>query len=291
MPALSVNVTHNPWRLQRCLAFEAARFCVRRVLLLVLLLTSVACAGKEAVLHPPTAGDAGQAWDNFTASRPLTGPFRVSATLRYETPSDENTRVSALMWGNGSLQNPHPLRLDLQASLGITVAKVREDAASFVAYSPDEKTAYGSEGPNRALTSFGMPIPVSLGELSRLLNGQAVTLFAPPTTSAGTPPRTFALTNRGITFPVPDANLPGIIELSANGTLLSWRGTGGNGWVMEFVMAQDNPLVPDRLTISHPAGYKATITVKKLERLAAPFKKDQLALTLPDGTTHKPLGE
>ena len=282
MPALPMLLTQ--WPLLCCR--QAVRICV----MVVLLLACSACASKEAYVRPPVAGEAGQAWETFTSAQMPKGPFRVSATLRYETPSGESTRVAALMWGNGSLQDPYPLRLDIQASIGITVAKIREDGSSFQAYSPDEKTVYTNEGPNRTLTSFGLPIPVSLGQLSRLLNGQANALFAPPITSAGTGSREFTLTQRGMAFPVPEAKLPGIIELSPNGTLLSWRDFG-NGWAMEFAMSPNNPRIPERLSVSHPAGYAATITVKKMEQLTTPFKNDQLDLTLPGGTSRKPLSQ
>ena len=264
-------------------------------LLMVLFMALASCAPMEPVMRPPTAEEGPLAWETFVnrslAARDQSGPIRVSATLRYEDPSGESTRVSALLWGNGPSRGLYPLRLDLQASMGITVAKIREDASSFLAYSPDEKTAYTHAGKDRSLLSFGVPIPVSLGDLSLLLAGQAGTLLLPPGASAGHAPGVGSLTGRGIAFAVPDAPLPGIIELSPAGTLLSWRDYSNKSWVMEFAMNPHNPLEPSKVVVNHPSGHSATITVKSVERLATPFNSEQLALNLPDGTARKPLGQ
>ena len=264
-------------------------------LLIALLMALAACAPVEPVMRPPTAEEGPLAWETFVnrslVARDQSGPFRVSTTLRYEDPSGESTRVSALLWGNGPSRGLYPLRLDLQVSMGITVAKIREDASSFLAYSPDEKTAYTHAGKGISLLSFGVPIPVSLGDLSLLLSGQAGTLLLPPGASAGHAPGAGTLTSRGIAFAVPDAPLPGIIEISPEGTLLSWRDYSNKSWVMEFVMNPQNPLVPARVVVNHPSGHAATITVKSVERLEAPFNREQLALNLPDGTARKPLGQ
>ncbi|MDL2315879.1 hypothetical protein LJC59_02215 [Desulfovibrio sp. OttesenSCG-928-A18] len=279
---------------------------LRCLLLLLLTLSCAACSttkGKGGAQPKPpepkiveTEDKAVQIWRRFVArtdtAETMSGPFRISANLRYTDDAGESTRVSALLWGNGESASPYPLRLDLVAGVGTVVAKAREDADSFMLYSPDEKTAYSHQGYDKTLSSFGVPIPLSLGNLTLLLTGRGGHLFRPTgAESASGVPQEHELTAKGATYTIPGAPLPGILELSSVGAPLAWRESNPKGWQMEFEPSELNPLQPRKVSMSHSTGYKAIIIVKELERVSPPYSSSRLSLALPPGTPVRPLNQ
>lgn len=234
---------------------------------------------------------AGLIWHSFSVkasnAEGLSGPFRIAANLRYSDETGENTRVSALLWGNGKQNSPYPLRLDLVAGIGTVVAKIQEDADKFTAYSPDEKTAYTHAGDNSSLTSFGVPIPLTLGDLTLLLTGRCGRLFLPVGPRSVDVPPFMNLSDNGASFTLAGARLPGILELSSSGAPLKWRELKEDGWVIGMEPSKKNPLQPEKLRISHPLGYSALITVKEVSRVSPPYNSAQLHLALPPGTKVK----
>ena len=272
----------------------------RRFAFLFLLLFCSACSPHTAgpkpdAGAPPASGDkATRLWQRYTAraavAQSITGPFRVSANLRYTAASGESTRVSALLWGNGKAASPYPLRLDLLAGIGSVVAKIREDSTSFVAFAPDDKTAYTHARDDRTLVSFGVPIPLALDDLTLLLTGHGDKLFLPAgaRTDSGTPPE-HTLTAEGASYLINNAPLPGILELSDTGAPVAWREQRQDGWRIEIEPEDENPLLPRKLRISHPKGYSALILVKEVARVSPPYTTTQMDLPLPPGTAVKPL--
>lgn len=281
-------------------------FPVARLSLLLVLATLLlsACAGRQSSgrLEPAPATSeaeaadpkAAQIWQRYSAravtAEGMTGPFRISANLRYSDAEGKNTRASALLWGNGKAENPYPLRLDLLAGVGTVVAKVRESARNFTAYVPEENTAYVYDDGSRTLASFGVPIPLSLGDLTLLLTGRSGALFLPTSThnDAGIPVE-HSLTANGARYAIPDARLPGVLELSETGAPLSWTELRDNGWVIGFESGKMNPLQPVKLRISHPRGYAALIVVKEIARVSPPYSVAKMTLELPPGTEKKAL--
>ncbi len=275
-------------------------YTFRRFAFLFLLLLCSACslhtAGpKSDAGGQPESGDkAARLWQRYTAraavAQSITGPFRVSANLRYTAASGESTRVSALLWGNGKAASPYPLRLDLLAGIGSVVAKIREDSTSFVAFAPDDKTAYTHARDDRTLVSFGVPIPLALDDLTLLLTGHGDKLFLPAgtRTDSGVPPE-HNLTADGASYLINNAPLPGILELSDTGAPVAWHEQRADGWRIEIEPEDENPLLPRKLRISHPKGYSALILVKEVSRVSPPYTTTQMDLPLPPGTAVKPL--
>lgn len=273
---------------------------LRALILTLLLLALPACTPREGARMPvpppmpePQIDDkAAQIWNRFTTragtAEVMTGPFRISANLRYSDASGKNTRVSALLWGNGKAESPYPLRLDLLAGIGSVVAKVREDASTFTAYIPDENTAYIPSDDVRTLSSFGVPIPLSLGDLTLLLTGRSGALFLPSAVhNDAATPQEHALTGTGARYTVPDAKLPGVLDLSAAGAPLAWKEAGPGGWSMEIEPDATNPLLPQRLRISHVQGHSALIVVKEISRVSPPYSSAQMDLPLPPGVERR----
>jgi hypothetical protein len=275
-----------------------------------------ACAGVQTPTpavpaeEQSVSGDTGAAlWQRFRErvkkAESLGGPFRLRAGLRYTDAGGGTQRASALLWGNGKSGDPLPLRLDLQAGMGVTAAKIREDAQSTLVYVPRENTAYLHQGMQRAQAggeadfpqfssrssghspeaSFGTALPLSPAELALLLTGRGGTLFLPRDNSGAVPD------NRpvpgGRRYTLRNAALPGELELSPEGAPLRWR--GDNGWTIEIVeAAAEDPLRPERLRIAHAGGRSALIEVRETERVSPPYNREQLSLTLPPGTTLMP---
>lgn len=282
-----------------------AALFARLFLVLLVMQLNAACATRSWENHPDTGQapvpdekkrtaeeeEAALIWHSFavkaSSAEKLSGPFRIAANLRYTDETGENTRVSALLWGNGKQDSPYPLRLDLVAGIGTVVAKIQEDADKFTAYSPDEKTAYTHEGDNSNLTSFGVPIPLTLGDLALLLSGRCGRLFLPVGPRSVEIPPFMNLSDDGASFTLAGARLPGILELSSSGVPRKWRELKEDGWTIGMVPSKKNPLQPEKLRISHPLGYSALITVKEISRVSPPYNSAQLHLALPPGTPVK----
>lgn len=260
----------------------------------LLALFCFSCTTTRQQARIPSLGEEKLAWHAFVVRsqqvESSTGPYRITATFRYKLPDVSSTRVSALLWGNGRITTPYPLRLDLSAGLGTTVANIQETDQQFLAYSPEEKTAYHHPGKS-SLLAFGVPVPFSLGDLSFILTGRAGKLFLPADASADTPPEYSGYTENGVLFTVQNAPLPGVLELAANGAILSWEGLAGNRWRIEFTTETTSPLLPIRVRISHPKGYEAIVTVKDLTKRQQPFTTQQMSLVVPSGTKRQELNQ
>lgn len=262
------------------------RIVSRIFLVLPLLLFCFACVPSPALMGDEKAL---QTWERYTArakaAEKNTGPFRVSGTLRYTGYDGQSTRVSSLLWGNGDLDSPYPLRLDLIAGVGNVVAKIREDQESFLAYDPNKNTAYAHGRGLNTLVSFGVPIPLTLSDLTLLLTGRSGALLLPYAENGMPPmPEEYTRTENGFSYAVQVANLPGKLEIGDAGAPVSWSEFREGGWAIGFEPRDENPLLIRRLLISHPDGYSAIIVVREFERLPGAFSADHLALPLPKGT-------
>ncbi|MDR2076135.1 MAG: hypothetical protein LBP61_04280 [Desulfovibrio sp.] len=245
---------------------------------------------------PRDADEARRVWQRFTArdnaAETGAGPFRIAGTLRYTDADGHSTRVSSLLWGNGDPGSPYPLRLDLIAGVGNVVAKIHETESSFLAYVPDDNTAYVRSRDLYTLLAFGVPIPLTLGDLTLLLTGRGGALFLSENNGGATAlPERHSATEAGFSYVITQAILPGILELSPTGALLSWREERADGWRIQFEPSTDNPAILRRLRIEHAAGHSALIVIREFERLPEAFSPGQLALSLPRDATIRELEE
>ncbi|MDR1947196.1 MAG: hypothetical protein LBQ51_08550 [Desulfovibrio sp.] len=264
-------------------------------LVLALALLLQACAGAQAPhLATPSeeqnaSADRGaEIWQSFRERAekggPMDGPFRLSAGLRYTDTKGSTRRAAILLWGNGMSGAPLPLRLDLQVGMGMVAAKIREDGQSTLLYIPNENTAYLQQDEQRSLTSFGVPLPFSLSDLALLLTGRWGPLFLPPDGKDAVPEHRPSA--GGCRFTLRNAALPGLLELSFDGTPLVWRGE--NGWTIEIPeSAAGDPMRPERLRVFHARGDSALISVRESERVSPPYTGEQTSLILPPGTIMK----
>lgn len=257
------------------------------IFLLLLCLGLSACADRTS--GPGiTPTEAARAWQAFTARSIAvekgSSPYRISANLRYTT-ENETQRLSSFLWSNAAPSSP--VRLDLMAGGGMVVAKIMEDEKSFTAYIPNDNIAWYHPRDDYALAAFGVPIPLTLCDLSLLLTGRAGQLFLP---SNGSGFKEYTRTENGFAYHTTGVLLPGIVEISPEGTPLSWRDQGGE-WLILFEPAKDSPMRPRRLKVTHSQGYEAIVVVNSIEYLKNPFAPAQLNLNLPKSAQRKPIGE
>lgn len=272
---------------------------VRHILLLLLAFGCAACAARgpapAPAPEPQETGTEDRAvllWERYVAraqaADEMTGPFRISANITYSDPRTKGTRASALLWGNGRAESPYPLRLDLMGGIGVVAAKAREDEQSLVVYVPEESAVYMQRNGAHSLASFGVPVPLSLADLTLLLSGRSGVLFLPRGAAL---PADHSLTADGARYAVPDARLPGVIELSSTGAPVLWHEPSDKGWSISIEPGAVNPLLPKHLNIMHPGGYSARILVKDIERISSPYAAAQLDLPLPKGTEQRLVAE
>ncbi len=261
-----------------------------RVFILTLAFALCTACVKSTPVVNKNPEDAHLAWQNFTAKTKATNgkAFRISTSIRYATEK-EKTRVTGLFWGNGQLELPSAIRLDLVAGFGNVVAMIREDADILVAFNPKTEVAYFHENGNNTLESFGVPVPLSLSDLALVLTGQSGKLFL-PLDSEGSPPmpKNYTHTETGTKFEISNSALDGFLELSPQGVPLMWKDSKKKGWVIKFTPMNESGLIPKQLYIYNASlkeqDYSATITVKEINSLDLDYTDAQLELILPKTT-------
>ena len=213
-------------------------------------------------------------------------PWRVNLALRAGQEQDgktESRRITALIWGNDSQHGP--IRLDVMAGIGATIANAREDASELVLFLPREGCALLCSGDDsrRALETLGVPLPLNLTDMAALLLGRFDTLFIPDWKHAGR-------TAKGLTQ-VPlvskQSFLSGKLTLDEQARPVFWEDPD-SGWIMEMAYSL-TPNQPDRLKARHKDGQFAMLVVKTNETPSKPYTDRQLELRIPRGTAWRTL--
>lgn len=303
------------------------------VALLSCLALCLMTACSKPVIHvpdtPAPAAQVGATWQAYeeytTIMQAHHAPYQVSASLRYDSRGNGH-RVMAHMWSNdGILQDKlmqdaltatsSPLRLDVIAGIGATVAQVREDANSFIMYAPNEKKAYYHHGSRKPLFSLGVPVPFSLADLTDLMLGRFGNVFGTAfDTQKGQEP---SLEPHGeIAYSMKNGDY---LVLSQEGLVYQWCQEGAKtatksakrGWVLHIDYAEpQNPIskeaeyinktstpaqlpLPRKLSFTYygPKGvdHTAIVLIKERQNPDAPFTAEQIALQIPEGTPFYPL--
>lgn len=264
---------------------------ILNVLVLAVLLQAAllqGCAPRVIPGVPAPAEQADAAWRAYRGwaqtNDANAGPFRLNASLRYKTDDNDGNRVVALLWSNGDV----PLRLDIMAGIGVTVARIRQDDTTFLAYAPNENRAYHHDGGGRALLAFGVPVPFSVPELANLLTGRFSRVFDGARADAR------LVADGGIVYTLAHGRIRGMLELSSQGLPRRWTdalpGATQTGWDMRIEYDAASPPLPRKISFTHAKGYSAILLVRDRERPRS-FTGEQLGLELPEGTEVLPLRE
>lgn len=239
----------------------------------------------------PEVDKSAEVWAKYRKLAPgeAASPFRLEGSLRYTPPKGNGNRLSFYLWSNGD----EPFRIDATAGFGTTVIGAREAENDFLGYVPEEKKAYTHKGwqpPRFVLPGLGEPLPVSIGDMSRLLEGRFDQLFDQEyTLSAMVEPGAYPDLGRkfeGYSYTLLRGSLPGELILNAAGKPVLWKGV--DGWSMLMEYANDSNLKVRKLTITHARGHKAIILVKERE-YPQKFDDAQLMLLLPPDTEILPI--
>lgn len=225
------------------------------------------------------------------------GPYNASLSFRLKTPN-EGYILGAYVWSNGRERSHHPLRLDLQSSVGSSVAKMKEEADYFLLFDIQNNAAIVSKSPQEALATIGLLLPFSLADTSLLMNGRYLDFF-----SGGDNTRPQLLSTspeQHSVFKISSGPRRGYLTLNARGYPIAWRSEDEKkGWSMSLayqnvatLLANVSPLPgPQRISLSHPDGYSLSINVKSLKKFPTPFTPAQLELLIPSSAKVRELSE
>lgn len=244
---------------------------MKKILLLCLIMLLAACA-RPVPESPLSPEDSMAPWERMLAM-PQDAPYRIQLSMRFGEEGDTR-RVTALLWGNGQ----SPLRLDVMAGAGATIAKISEQPGEFLIFVPGENKAYYHDGPTTPLLNIGTPLPLNLGELAALLSGGYRQVFGE---------KPLSVTPAGENMEYGLDNPPGgLLSLDNNGLPTLWQ---LNGWQLKFAYGDEWPTLPKSLRLTSDKGKFAMILIKEREKIDEPFTSEQMLLALPPATPRLPV--
>lgn len=242
----------------------------------------VGCASRQGGEISEQASAVRQAYRQYVAEKALhSEPYRLHASLRMGEQG-KTRRVTMLLWGNGK-DTDETVRLDVMAGMGSMVLRLRENQNEFVAFNPNEATAWLAQGRGQVLIRLaGTTFPFGLRKLTALLQGNFQDVFGMLDSPAQLSPE------NNVLFDLSDSELQGQVELRADGLPIRWIENGEQGWDMHLEYEETNSL-PElhKITLQHASGHSAILLMKQWDRLDTAFTKEQLALPLPSGTVIK----
>ncbi|MFW5734383.1 MAG: hypothetical protein ACOCWR_04925 [Oceanidesulfovibrio sp.] len=208
--------------------------------------------------------------------------FNAAASLNYASPSSSH-RVVLNFYGSTNL----PLRLDLAAGIGTTIAHWREDAEGFTAYVPEEETAYIFPDSKAGMAAFGLPLPYGLQDLAQLLTGRWSALVPSEYESA------VAVDENRPEGPIryalqgPDGRFQLTLDEEALPT--AYTSPGAESWELTFTRVEKGPagLIPGRIRMVRSPQEKALLFLKDLSILEEAVSAEKLRIELPPGTKQR----
>jgi len=254
------------------------RVLLRRLLPLACCLLLAACAAKA----PRTPVDPGRVWSAYLARQAeLAGQspdFIAKASFWYSTP-DRSNRTIVSLWG--SLD--HPLRADINASMGASFGLYREDAGGWTAYHPQSKEAVVSAEGGAATGVLGVNVPFTLRDVALLLTGRLLPLSGDGFSSSQ------PLEDGQTAFLLSNGRLAQRLVLDESGRPVKMTGGNGEPWTVEI--KDYDELAPGLATVvemSLTGKRSARLILKSLELRGTPWPASAMALDIPPDVTVKP---
>lgn len=256
--------------------FARSRAPLRLLALTAVLLLAAGCAAKGPPRLPVAPELAATAWQTFEhneADRAArSGPFRLQCSLRYTDENSSGQRGTLVIWGNDA----QTIRLDVTATLNTLVARVRQQGTQLVIHSPREEKAWVYNGSQKAVLSFGMPLPLAIPDIVAIIQGRLLDVLGPV---RGLDP--FAGEDGDIVYRLEGGALTGTLTLTRDGLPVHWQ-EGPNGWSVRIAY-EGTPPLPQEIAIERSGGWRGVIKVINRQQ-PAPFGPEQLRLDLPQGT-------
>jgi hypothetical protein len=243
-----------------------------------------ACAPLTAPREKALPLSPEQLWADFQNTfgpRPDTH-FWLKSSLNYSGP-EESHRSTFELWGDCDL----PLRLDLKASLGITISLWRIGKQGLVAYYPRKEIAYTAKNSKLGLKALGLYFPLNVHELASIATGQGATIV--PSVYA----RAESQDQGHMKFIFTGQSKIQTMALDAQGRIKSLSGHNPYSWTFDVEdYEMENTIdVPHTWRLTTAAEHRAVVRIKEIHFRSLPWPEKALSLTLPEGTTHMPLGE
>lgn len=258
--------------------FAYIKFCTKLCLLCGMLFLS-ACSLKpsDILLTPANEAEALILWDQFVAPNqaPL-APYVINGSFRFGLPN-ETRRVTYIMWSNGDL----PLRLDIQAGIGVGIASIEENENQVHVFLPQNERAYilASDALDSFLQRLGMSVPLSFMEISALMRGEFSTFFYSELQSISMNEKANTIEDRYVYV----VDMPKMfLKISLNTKALPTYFEINEEWGIAIEYNEID--LPYKLTFnSLVSEYKGIMLVKEINNREA-FSKEALELQIPSGT-------
>ncbi|MFH1915084.1 MAG: hypothetical protein ABIK45_12535 [Pseudomonadota bacterium] len=272
------------------------------LVLLVAMGSALGCAPRTARL--PVMADPDAAWATMrrdSCAPPAQPAILAKGSLYYTrvVPARRTNRTQFSIWGDFD----GPMRLDVAAGIGTSLAHIREDNDGLTIFYPEQKTAYTHADPVLGATRLGMPFPFSLALLARVCAGDFAGLV-PETFELGTPEGagfTYAVTHRltradggtGTTgvdrIGLDRAGRPVLVKgtVAAARTGVDGAGAARRSWRLEINTYEEGgarPPLPGRLTLSMDDGETGVLRISTREFKVAPWPARATGLELPEDT-------
>lgn len=249
--------------------------CHAPALILGFLLAFIAgCAARQPVLHPDASPS--EAWARFQeaqqASAAMPNAFSLSASLYYRAEGRTNRTILDI-WGNRA----YPLRLNIRAGIGATLAHMREDEDGLMVFYPSENKAFMHPDSRAAMPALGLDLPFNLRDLSMLLLGSISRLMPAEYTSA-------RMDGQAYVYTLPSGSAIAEVRLLPDGSLSSLAGRGKQPWridIAEYKRTSEAGITPGRLAMSVPPKQSATLRLRTLSFRDEPWEASALELKLP----------
>lgn len=235
-----------------------------------------ACVTKSVTL--PTLEEQEARWEKFISHTIDESPYTLQGSFRFGD-KDNTNRVNYIFWSNGSL----PLRVDVMAGVGASIAKVRENTDEVLMYLVQDKKAMLMENYHEMnpLVSLGMPVPISFYEMSLLLRGGFNQVLQNIHLDTVKTSKNAKRDYEKYSYYFSSINMDGLVQLNDNG--LPMHCEIDNTWAFDLVY-EEKSMLPHRVVISSLLDdYKAILLVK--ERSTPPqYKDEDFVFELPKGT-------
>lgn len=224
------------------------------------------CAPKVIPVERP----ASIVWEQFQADIKGLDPgqeFILSASVAYITPTGRN-RVQSSIWGTTG----YPIRMDISAGFGQTIAMWHEDHELWEAYFPRENTKYIHRDGSIGASMLGYPTPLNLRQTVQVLLGSFEGLV-PDNFQKYEP------VDGMWQFYFNDHEVKSMV-IAQDGSVNS---ISGHGWNIEFngLNVDGEHSYYSRIEMNLSQGERALIRVRSVRTDALNLDVDQLGLEVP----------
>lgn len=235
-----------------------------------------ACVTKSVTL--PNLEEQEARWEKFISHTIDEKPYTLQGSFRFGD-KDNTNRVNYIFWSNGSL----PLRVDVMAGVGASIAKVREDTDEVLMYLVQDKKAMLMENYHEMnpLVSLGMPVPISFYEMSLLLRGGFNQVLQDIHLDTVKTSKNAKRDYEKYSYYFSSVNMDGLVQLNDNG--LPMHCEIDNTWAFDLVY-EEKSMLPHRVVISSLLDdYKAILLVKE-RSTPKKYNDEDFVFELPKGT-------